>query len=127
MTNTITITTLPEHHATKRGMGFKISRERMIGRLTAAEFDRLDALVANLRIGIAPTLRAISLTLGIEEESASRRMYEDRLVGLVETTKADEFATLGRFVEVRAFVPSARGRELFVEALALMDRGEVAA
>jgi hypothetical protein len=53
-------TELPTTHATRRSQGHEVRSREMIGRLVNSEFDRLDAIVANMRIGITPTLRAIA-------------------------------------------------------------------
>lgn len=123
-------TSLPINHAARRERDFKIRATAMIGRLTAAEFDVLDAIVANMRIGITTTYVPLARTLGIDAESVTRRMYEYGKLGLVTSQVVEQIAIPGQkgnFVDVRAFTPSERGWVLFKEALAMMDRGEVAA
>lgn len=123
------INPLPDNHAARRGIGYQPYSTKMIGRLTVGEFDRLDAIVANTRIGIAPTLVALGRTLcAVDPDSLRRRLYEDGKLGLVEMEQVDEVKTsAGSPMAVYAFTLSERGWFLFKEALAMMDRGEVAA
>lgn len=103
-------------------------RAALIGRLTPEEFDACDAIDTLLRAGIAPTTSMLTRSLHISDVGVERRMYNLRMRGLTEIAVIDwinaERAAPRPINEHRL---SDAGRELFREALQLMDEGKVAA
>lgn len=120
-------------HAADRPHGFTIKGDRMIGRLSASEFDLLDAIVVNGRITNLPgiLIGPLGRTLRLHPNSLVRRMYRMKEIGLVEEVAVDLTRvgsdSYSRVHSVFAYRLTPLATRLFNEALELMDRGLVAA
>lgn len=114
----------PAHAVNRRTTYHPRNNATMIGRLTAREFDLLDAIEVNRRAADRRlvTLPDVRRTLGGVADTTDRKMLQARSLGLVRREKTGTMIdTHGHPHPVYGFELTGIGRHLFREALRVLD------